>query len=132
MSTNFELVRLLKLRRKFNETLEDILTQYKHMHIMIMTSMTEMHYFNDKGDLTEPGQTQFWAEFNHHLKCFDFEEEDLLPQKTHAYKTSFKRYCGIDQFHWNNTTVRELGRMVHNNSMVDGRRRWKLPTSPNY
>ena len=80
-SDDQNLVKVLKLRRKFNETLEDALTECDAMYICNLNSMTEQNFFTAKGGLTKSGQTQIWAEINHQLQLFDMDRSDFQPRK---------------------------------------------------
>ena len=58
ISTNEKLVRILKLRRKFNEALEDLLLHEEHMHIMSINTLSEENYFDLWGHLTSAGTNE--------------------------------------------------------------------------
>ena len=81
ISANGNLVKILKLRRKFNETLEELLTDEENMHILSITNLTESNYFSYSGDLTAKGMKVFWMEVNHQMKRFNYHEIDLTPVK---------------------------------------------------
>ena len=90
---NPDLVKILKLRRKFNETLEKALVNEDFMHTIHLSSVSGAAFFNTAGGLTKSGQIQFWAEINHHMKGFDYKEDKLFLQKFKSSKTSTKSLC---------------------------------------
>ena len=81
LSSNNELIKILKLRRKFNETLEDLLAHEKYTHIMSIVELSEEKYFTYSGHLTELGKTNFWCELIATLKRFDYHDDELIPLK---------------------------------------------------
>ena len=74
-----ELVRVLKLRRKFNDTLDDLARNDNLMHIMSLSTLNEFLHFNTNGDLSANGQTDFWVEVNDQMKLFDYHQIELKP-----------------------------------------------------
>ena len=98
------LVRILKVCRKFNETLDELLYQESHMYMMNLISVIEANYFDQQGNLTKSGRIQFWAEVNHQMHLFDVHDKDFVaiklkssrPQPLHDY-----RHGHNDQYHWN-------------------------------
>ena len=72
LSTDQDLIKILKLRRKFNETLEDLLCGHDNMKIILLSSVTEGVFFTTSSDLSKSGKTQFWAEINHQIKNFEY------------------------------------------------------------
>ena len=91
LSSNPKLVPVLKMCRKFNEMLEEVLENQDCQYVMTLSSVIEDSFFDYHGNLTDSGKTQFWAEFNHQLKEFDFGKEKLKPgsgkdlMKNHQY-----------------------------------------------
>ena len=104
MSHNPDLIKILKLRCKLNETLEELLLKESNMHIITLSSVVEDNRFTLEGDLTKSGRIQFWAEVNYHLKRFDFKEDDLLPKKFRGSDQSTRNFgmahCRCDRYHW--------------------------------
>ena len=78
-----DLVKVLKLWHKFNETLEDLLVGQENMFVMSLTSLTEWHLFDISGNLTTPGKFQLWRELFQIMCQFDEGDVDvsLLPTK---------------------------------------------------
>ena len=122
-SDDLELIKILKLRRKFNETLEDALTEKSSMYIMNIHSMTEQNYFTTRGRLTKSGQVQLWMEINHHLKEFDEDKRAFIPIKQKNYKqVSSSSNNSYNRYHWHN----DSGNQYSNRSTE----RRRLPTPP--
>ena len=118
VSADPDLIKMLKLRRKFNETLEDLLKKENNMYIITLSSVVENSYFTENGQLTKAGRLQFWAEVNHQVRLLEENPEDFLASKktskqfieasssTNNHHKSFHNgksqcsYYGDDRYHW--------------------------------
>ena len=108
LSEDENLIKILKLCRKFNKTLEELLYYENKVYIMTLTSMTENSFFYPTGMLTKSGQLQLWAEINHIMKKFESDPDQemmkaMIPKKhnmnnQHHRKNSPKR--DTDRYHW--------------------------------
>ena len=74
-----ELIKTLKLRRKFNDAIADVAKDNKNMLVMNLTTLTEFKHFDDFGNLTASGQATFWKEVNAQVHKFDNQEIALHP-----------------------------------------------------
>ena len=74
VTVNDALVKILKLLRKLNEVLEEILTTENDAHIISVTTLTQPLFFDFSANLTEKGKRAFWGEVNTILKKFDADD----------------------------------------------------------
>ena len=79
LSTIDELIRVLKLRRKFNDIIDDLARDDTLMHVMSLSTLNEFIHFTNFGDLSAHGQTDFWIEVNDQIKLFDYHQIELKP-----------------------------------------------------
>ena len=86
LSQKEDLIRILKLRRKFNDLLDELCRENDINHTMMLTSVNEYGPFDISGDLTCSGQTQFWIEVNNNMKLFDYHQIELKPLNKKAEK----------------------------------------------
>ena len=56
---------------KFNQELEKIANAEDFMHILDLQNVDERIYFDDLGQLTARGKSQFWDDLNIQFKLFD-------------------------------------------------------------
>ena len=76
--------KVMSLRRKYNEILEDTLTNYRNCHIIHPTPLLK-HYFDRANYLSCDGMIAFWKDIDEILKNFDQakdQRQELKPQKT--------------------------------------------------
>ena len=77
--------KVLTVRGKYNDALEDILVQSKYHHIIDPNpKMSKAEYFSNANILTENGKTAYWIEIDDCIKMFEGNKLKLKPSK---YKT---------------------------------------------
>ena len=77
--TNPKYKRVMSLRKRFNKILECVLSAIIYSYILkVESTSTHSGFFNDKGELTQLGQEQFWSEINKKMHLFDRHDIDLL------------------------------------------------------
>ena len=97
---------------------------------MNLTSLNEINYFDDDGNLTKNGRIQFWAEVNHTLKKFEGDNKLLLPTKPKQKSTKTSKtpprnthhrpfHYSHDRYHW-----------YKDGSRKRSQKKLKLPTLP--
>ena len=70
-TTNMELAKTWKLRKKFNEILFAVLSIEKYMDLIPMDKVNEYSHFDQFGNLTSTGQLKFWRALNDHICNFE-------------------------------------------------------------
>ena len=79
ISDDPKLSQVWRLRRKYNDVMDDLLDIEEYMHILNIHDMEEFKYFDNRGNLTSSGKHQFWLNFNDQLKSFEYNKCDLRP-----------------------------------------------------
>ena len=77
-----ELSKIWKLRRKFNDVMDDLFEVEQYMHVMAINDKEEFQYFDNRGHLTVAGQREFWLSLNQQLKAFEYHNIDLWRSTT--------------------------------------------------
>ena len=72
-----QLANLWKLRRKFNEVMDDLFEVERFSHVMNIHDMEEFKYFDGHGNLTAVCKKQFWIGINDQIKAFEYHKMDL-------------------------------------------------------
>ena len=67
------------LTKKFNSTLEEVISKDKKSHILKVHIDGSEKNFEPNGDLTSYGHVQFWRGINEEMKDFDYGKTDLIP-----------------------------------------------------
>ena len=75
--------------KKFNDTIDEIASNYKHSHVMSIKISDEKSYFDRAGNLTLNGKVELWREVNITMRAFDRNKIDLKPQ--YPKRSSSKR-----------------------------------------
>ena len=87
ISDDPELARIWKLRRKFNEVLNDLFAIEQYMHVVPIKDMEEFKYFDNHGNLTNAGKECFWLSLNDQIKAFEYHRTDLRPSAAQKSKS---------------------------------------------
>ena len=74
-----KLARVWKLRRKFNDVLDDLCEIKQYMHVLPIKDMEEFKFFDSRGNLTTAGKKQFWLQLNEQIKAFEYHKTELRP-----------------------------------------------------
>ena len=87
---------VVNLRRKFNNTLEEVLLKAKNSHVIDPEDALDMYtHFDNLGNLSAEGKKQFWKHIDNQFKRYDRGEIDLKPferkQKVKATITNKKQ-----------------------------------------
>ena len=93
------LKKMWKLRPKFNDTLDNLLSVKKYMHMVNVPNMEEVKFFDQRGALTPLGKRNFWRNFNDEFRRIDFgitdhqkSKENNKKEKTPSFDTSSRRW----------------------------------------
>ena len=74
------LIKIWKMRRKFNDSLDDLCKDDELNHVMQLKSVNELVHFDEFGNLTTTGQSDYWSELDQQLKNFDYHKIELKPE----------------------------------------------------
>ena len=84
-----ECSKIFQMRNKFNNTLEDILTDAK-IDAHILSINVPDNEFDLRGNLTSAGKVTFWRELDQAIRKYDQEKIPLLPRRQEKI-ASFRR-----------------------------------------
>ena len=73
--------KLMQLRKKFNEILEETLASHRYTYIMDLDSCLTKSHFDHSNRLNADGKIAFWRHIDDQLKKFDRQEISLKPEK---------------------------------------------------
>ena len=80
MSHNKGYDRVMTVKTKYNNTLDDILSQKSgHLIMDFAKAMEHPGLYTEKNSLTQDGRIQYWSELNHLMQELDAGKLDLLP-----------------------------------------------------
>ena len=96
---------VVNLRKKFNNTLEDLLARTRNAHIIDPAEiLDEYTHFDSRGNLSPEGKKIFWQFVDSEFKKYDRGESDLMPRKIFQKKKKQKqKKSPNDERNWNTT-----------------------------
>ena len=66
---------------KFNESIDEIASTYKHSHVLTVNLSDEKSLFDRSGNLSPNGKIILWREINITMRAFDRDQIDLKPKQ---------------------------------------------------